>query len=37
MLVIIEQRLRWVERKMSEHANDALTAFYNRPRDPEDE
>ncbi len=35
MLTIVEQRSRWVEKKMSEHANATITAFYNRPRDHE--
>ena len=30
MLTIVEQRRRWVEKKMSEHANASITAFYNR-------
>ncbi|MBR3224236.1 MAG: hypothetical protein IKF78_02825 [Atopobiaceae bacterium] len=30
MLTIVEQRNRWVEKKMSEHANASITAFYNR-------
>lgn len=33
MLTIVEERNRWVELKMSEHANASMTAFYNRPRD----
>ena len=35
MLTIIADRNRWVEHKISEHANASLTAFYNRPRDEE--
>jgi len=34
MLAIVEQRNRWVEQKMSEHANASMTAFYNRPNRP---
>ncbi len=38
MLAILSQRRSWVERKMSERANDSVTAFYNRPREePEDD
>ena len=33
MLVIVSERNRWVEQKMSEHANATMTAFYNRDRD----
>jgi len=33
MLAILEQRRRWVEQKVSEHANASITAFYNRPRE----
>lgn len=33
MLAIVAERDRWVRQKMSEHANDSITAFYNRPRD----
>ena len=32
MLAIQSQRQSWVEKKMSEHANASVTAFYNRPR-----
>ena len=32
MLSIVSQRDRWVEQKISEHANASITAFYNRPR-----
>ena len=35
MLTIVSDRDRWVEQKISEHANASLTAFYNRPRDEE--
>lgn len=35
MLTIVSDRNRWVEQKISEHANASLTAFYNRPRDEE--
>ena len=35
MLAIVSQRHTWVEKKMSEHANDSVTAFYNRPREAE--
>ncbi|MDO4539068.1 MAG: hypothetical protein Q4B54_12965 [Coriobacteriales bacterium] len=37
MLTIVEQRDRWVQQKMSEHANATMTAFYNRPREDADE
>ena len=38
MLAICEQRDRWIERKRSEEAEAAVTAFYNRPdRGLEDE
>ena len=33
MLAIIEERDRWVERKISEHANAKITEYYNRPRE----
>ncbi len=33
MLAIVEQRRRWVEQKVSEHANASITAFYNRSRE----
>ena len=33
MLAIAALRDRWVEQKISEHANASLTAFYNRPRE----
>ena len=33
MLAIVAMRDRWVEQKISEHANASLTAFYNRPRE----
>ena len=33
MLAIAAMRDRWVEQKISEHANASLTAFYNRPRE----
>ena len=33
MLAIIEERDRWVERKISEHANAKVTEYYNRPRE----
>lgn len=36
MLTIVSQRDRWVEQKMSEHANATMTAFYNRPREEEE-
>lgn len=36
MLTIVAERNRWVEQKMSEHANATMTAFYNRPRDDEE-
>lgn len=32
LLAIVYERDRWVEQKMSEHANASITAFYNRPR-----
>ncbi|MBP3893960.1 MAG: hypothetical protein J6D34_07975 [Atopobiaceae bacterium] len=37
MLAILDDRSRWVETKISQRANDSLTAFYNRPRDPNEE
>lgn len=37
MLAIVSERDRWVEQKMSEHANASITAFYNRSRDEDDE
>lgn len=37
MLAIVSERNRWVEQKMSEHANASMTAFYNRSRDEDDE
>ena len=33
MLAILQLRHRWVEQKVSEHANASMTAFYNRERD----
>ena len=36
MLAILEQRSRWVEQKISQRANDSITAFYNRERDEEE-
>lgn len=33
MLAIVAQRDSWVERKISEHAQASVTAFYNRNRD----
>ncbi|MDO4806281.1 MAG: hypothetical protein Q4A07_03445 [Coriobacteriales bacterium] len=36
MLTIVADRNRWVEQKMSEHANATMTAFYNRPCDDEE-
>jgi len=33
LLAITYERDRWVEQKMSEHANATITQFYNRPRD----
>lgn len=33
MLAIVAQRQSWVEHKISERANDSITAFYNRPRE----
>ena len=35
MLAILEARHRWVEQKISQRANDSITAFYNRTRDEE--
>jgi hypothetical protein len=32
-LAITYERDRWIEQKMSEHANATITRFYNRPRD----
>lgn len=37
MLAILQMRERYVEQKISEHANASLTAFYNRERDEDDE
>lgn len=37
MLAILQMRERYVEQKISEHANASITAFYNRERDDEDE
>ena len=37
MLAIIQMRESWVHQKISEHANASITAFYNRPRDEEDD
>lgn len=37
MLAIIQMRDSWVEQKVSERANAAVTAFYNRPREGEDD
>lgn len=37
MLAIIGNRSRWVETKISQRANDNLTAFYNRPREDDEE
>lgn len=37
MLAILESRSRWVETKISQRANDSLTAFYNRPREASEE
>ncbi len=36
MLAILEARHRWVEQKISQRANDSITAFYNRTRDEEE-
>jgi hypothetical protein len=33
MLAILAQRQTWVRQKMSQRANDAVTTFYNRPRE----
>lgn len=33
MLAIVSERQRWVEQKISEHANASITAFYNRNRE----
>lgn len=33
LLAITYERDRWIEQKMSEHANATITRFYNRPRD----
>ncbi len=33
LLAICAMRDRWVEQKISEHANASITAFYNRPRE----
>ena len=32
LLAITQQREAWVEQKISERANAAITSFYNRPR-----
>ena len=37
MLAILQMRERYVEQKISEHANASITTFYNRERDDEDE
>ena len=37
MLAIIQLRETWVEQKVSEHANASITAFYNRPRDEDED
>lgn len=37
MLAILQMRERYVEQKISEHANASITAFYNRERDETDE
>ncbi|MBQ1840838.1 MAG: hypothetical protein II128_05830 [Atopobiaceae bacterium] len=37
MLAILQMRERYVEQKISEHANASITAFYNRERDESDE
>lgn len=34
LVAILADRERWVGRRMSEHANASLTAFYNRPGRP---
>ena len=36
MLAILQMRERYVEQKISEHANASITAFYNRERDESD-
>lgn len=33
MLAILTQRQSWVRQKMSQRANDTVTAFYNRPHE----
>lgn len=37
MLAILQMRERYVEQKISEHANASITAFYNRERDESDD
>jgi hypothetical protein len=37
MLAILQMRERYVEQKISEHANASITAFYNREREEDDE
>lgn len=37
MLAIIQLRETWVEQKVSEHANASITAFYNRPREEDED
>ena len=37
MLAILQMRERYVEQKISEHANASITAFYNREREDEEQ
>lgn len=37
MLAILQMRERYVEQKISEHANASITTFYNRERDESDD
>lgn len=37
LLALKANQARWVEQKVSERANASITAFYNRPRDEDDE
>ena len=37
MLAILQMRERYVEQKISEHANASITAFYNRERNESDD
>ena len=37
LVAILEQRSSWVEHKISERANASITAFYNRPRETDED